>query len=236
LKLYLYGSLYRLRSSRRLEQATHRHVEVMGLLQKLRPDHKTIADVRKNKLKPIRQVCRTFTLLGKKRDLFGAELVAIDGSKFRAVNAKERNFTQDRLPQLLAPIDERIAASLKELDRSDEQEEQGTGGGAPTAALEAKIEALKQRQLLDEGFQAPRLSRSQDPRSLTAPESRAMQRGKGRGTEVCSNVQTAVDAKHKLMVACEVTNDPGDRAWLSPMALQAKEGRDCGFEVVADVG
>jgi transposase len=112
LKLYLYGYLYRLRSSLRLEQETHRNVEVMWLLKKLRPDHKTIADFRKNNLKPIRQVCRTFTLLCKKLDLFGAELVAIEGSKFRAVNAKERNFTPDQLKKLLAQIDERVEAYL----------------------------------------------------------------------------------------------------------------------------
>src|SRR5499426_3630527 len=102
LKLYIYGYLYRLRSSRRLEQETHRNVELMWLLKKLRPDHKTIADFRKNNLKPIRQVCREFTLLCKQLDLFGAELVAIDGSKFRAVNAKERNFTQDKLTKPIA--------------------------------------------------------------------------------------------------------------------------------------
>src|SRR5262247_4486189 len=102
LQLYIDGSLYRLRSSRRLEQETHRNVELMWLLKKLRPDHKTIADFRKNNLKPIRQVCREFTLLCKQLDLFGAELVAIDGSKFRAVNAKERNFTQDKLTKPIA--------------------------------------------------------------------------------------------------------------------------------------
>lgn len=236
LKLYLYGYLYRLRSSRRLEQETQRNVELMWLLKKLRPDHKTIADFRKDNLKPIRQVCRTFTLLCKKLDLFGAELVAIDGSKFRAVNAKERNFTPDKLTKLLAQIDERVTAYLKELERSDDQDNRGPVGGAHAEALAAKIAALKQRKLLYEGFQTQLRSSGQAQLSLTDPESRAMKRGKGRGTEVCYNVQTAVDAKHKLIVACEVTNDPGDRDWLSPMALQAKEVLDCPFDAVADVG
>ena len=236
LKLYIYGYLYRLRSSRRLEQETHRNIELLWLLKKLQPDHKTIADFRKHNLKPIRQVCRTFTLLCKKLDLFGAELVAIDGSKFRAVNAKERNFTQDKLTKLLAQIDDRVEAYLKELDHSDQQDDQGTVGGAQAEALAAKIEALQQRKLLYEGFQAQLLSSHQEQLSLTDPESRAMKRGKGRGTEVCYNVQTAVDAKHKLIVACEVTNDPGDRDWLSPMALQAKAGLDGRCESVADVG
>lgn len=157
----------------------------MWLLKKLRPDHKTLADFRQPNLKPLRQVCRTFTLLCKQLDLFGAELIAINGSKFRAVNATERNFTKDKLTKLLAQIDERIATYLKELDRRDAQDDRGTVGGAQTEALAAKIEARKQRKLLYEGFQAPLLSSSQDPLSLTDPESRAMKRGKGRGTEVC---------------------------------------------------
>ncbi len=236
LKLYLDGYLYRLRSSRRLEQETQRNVELMWLLKQLRADHKTIANFRTHNLEPLRQVCRTFTLLCKKLDLFGAELVAIDGSKFRAVNSKERNFTQDKLKKLMVQIDKRVAAYLKERDRRDNQEEQGTGGGAHAEALEAKIEALKQRKRRYEGFQAQRLSHGQAQLSLTDPESRAMKRGKGRGTEVCYNGQTAVDAKHKLIVACEVTNDPGARDWLSPMALQAKEVLACRFDAVADVG
>src|SRR5215475_9442443 len=93
LKLYLYGYLYRLRSSRRLEQETHRNVEVLWLLKKLRPDHKTIADFRKHHLKPLRQVCREFTMLCKQLDLFAGERVAIDGSKFKAVNAKARKYS-----------------------------------------------------------------------------------------------------------------------------------------------
>lgn len=236
LKLSIYGSLYRLRSSRRLEPETHRNSALLWLLKTLQPAHKTIADFRKHHLKPRRQVCRTCTLFCKKLDLFGAELVAIDGSKLRAVNAKARHFTQDKLPKLLAQIDDRVEAYLQELAHSDQQADQGTVGGAQAEALAAKIEALQQRQLLYEGFQAQRLSSHQAQLSLTAPESRAMQRGKGRGTEGCYNVQTAVDAKHKLLVACEVTNDPGDRDWLSPMALQAQAVFDCGFEAVAETG
>jgi transposase len=148
LKLYLYGYLDRLRSSRRLEQETQRTVELLWRLKKRRPDHKTIANVRKSNLEPLRQLCRTFTRLCKKLDLFGAELVAIDGSKFRAGNSKERHFTQDTLKKLIVPIDERVAAYLKELDRGDDQEERGTGGGAHAEALEAKIAALKQRKRL----------------------------------------------------------------------------------------
>jgi transposase len=153
-KLYLYGYLDRRRSSRRLAQETQRHVEWRWLLKRLRPDHKTMAHFRKNHLEPLRQVCRTFTLLCKKLDLFGAELMASDGSKFRAVNSKERHCTRDKLKQLIVQIDERVAAYLNALERSDDQEGRGTGGGAHAEALGAKSEALKQRKLLSEGFQA----------------------------------------------------------------------------------
>jgi transposase len=236
LKLYRYGSLYRLRSSRRLEQETPRKVAWLWRLKTLRPDHKPIANVRKHTLEPLRQVCRTFTLLCKKLDLFGAERVAIDGSTCRAVTSKERTFTPDKLKKLIGQIDERVDAYLNELERSDDQDARGTGGGAQADTLAAKIEALKQRKLLDEGFQAQLLSRGQAPRSLADPESRAMKRGTGRGTAVCSHVQTAVDSQPTLRVACAGTNDPGDRAWLSPMALQAKEVLACRFDAVADVG
>jgi transposase len=236
LKLYIYGYLYRLRSSRRLEQETHRNVELMGLLKKRRPDHKTIAEFRKNNLVPLRQVCREVTLLCKQLELFAGELVAIDGSKFKAVNAKERNFTPDKLTKLLQQIDQRVEGYLKELDGQDNQDEAGTPGGAVAENLPAKIEALQQRQLLYAGFQAQLAASGETQLSLTDPESRAMKLGKGRGTEVGYNVQTAVDSKHKLIIANDVTNDPGDRDWLSPMALQAKAVLGCTFDAVADVG
>jgi transposase len=130
LKLSMYGYLYRLRSSRRLEQESHRHVELLWLLKKLRPDHKTSADFRNNNRAPLRQVCREFTWLCKQLDLFAGALVAIDGSKFKAVNAKERNFTPDKLKNLLQQIDQRVEGYLKELDCQDNQEDAGTPGGA----------------------------------------------------------------------------------------------------------
>jgi transposase len=235
-KLYIYGYLYRLRSSRRLEQETHRNVELMWLLKKLRPDHKTIADFRKNNLKPLRQVCREFTLLCKQLDLFAGELVAIDGSKFKAVNAKERNFTQDKLAQLLQQIDQRVTVYLQELDGQDHQDDAGTPGGAVAENLQAKIEALQHRKLLYTDLQAQLEASGETQLSLTAPESRAMKLGKGRGIEVCYNVQTAVDSKHQLIIANDVTNDAGDRNWLSPMALQAKDILGGPFDAVADVG
>jgi transposase len=235
-KLYIYGYLYRLRSSRRLEQETHRNVELMWLLKKLRPDHKTIADFRKNNLGPLRQVCREFTVLCKQLDLFAGALVAIDGSKFKAVNAKERNFTPDKLAKLLQQIDQHVEGYLQELDGQDHQDEAGTPGGAVADNLQAKIDALQQRKRFYTDLQAQLEASGATQLSLTDPESRAMKLGKGRGTEVCYNVQTAVDSKHKRMIANDVTNDPGDRDWLSPMALQAKDILGSPFEAVADVG
>jgi transposase len=236
LTLSLYGYLYRLRSSRRLAQETHRNVEVMWLLKKLRPDHKTMADFRKHNLKPLRQVCREFTVLGKQLDLFAGELVAIDGSKCKAVNAKARNFTPNKLTKLLAQIDQRIEGYLQDLDGQDSQDDAGTPGGAVADQVQAKIEALQQRQLLYTELQAQLEACGETQLSLTAPESRAMKRGKGRGIEVCYNVQTAVDSKHKLIVANDVTNDTSDRDSRSPMALQAQAILGGPFEAVADVG
>src|SRR5262245_28228185 len=154
LKLSIDGYLYRLRSSRRLAQETHRNVEVMWLLKKLRPDHKTIADFRKHNLVPLRQVCREFTVLCTQLDLFAGELVAIDGSKFKAVNATARTFTHDKLAQLLQQIDQRVEGYLQELDGQDHQDDAGTPGGAVADHGQAKIAALQQRKLLSTDLQA----------------------------------------------------------------------------------
>jgi transposase len=185
LKLYIYGYLYRLRSSRRLEQETQRNVELMWLLKKLRPDHKTIANFRRDHLKPLREVCRTFTLVCKKLDLFGGELVAIDGSKFRAVNAKGRHFTKVKLAQLIAQIDARVEGYLKELEAADDHDEAGTPGGARAAALQTKIAALRERRLRYKDLQAELEGSGQDQLSLTDPDSRSMKGGAGGGTAVC---------------------------------------------------
>jgi transposase len=236
LTLSLYGSLYRLRSSRRLAQETHRNVELMWLLKKRRPAPKTIADFRKHNLAPLRQVCREFTFLCKPLDRFAGELVAIDGSQCKAVNAKERHVTQGKLTTLLQQRDQRIEGYLKELDGRDNQDDAGTPGGAVADNVQAKIEALQQRQLRYADLQAQFEASGATQLSRTDPESRAMTLGTGRGTEGCYNVQTAVDRKPKLIVANDVTNDPGDRDWRSPMALQATAVLGCTFDAVADVG
>jgi transposase len=154
LQLYIYGYLYRLRSRRRLEQETHRTVEFMWRLKKLRPDHKTMADFRKNHLQPLRQVCREVTLLCKQLDLFAGALVASDGSKCKAVNAKEGNFTQAKLTHLRQQIDQRVEGSRKDLDGQDTQEEAGTPGGAVADNVQEQLAALQHRQLRYAGVQA----------------------------------------------------------------------------------
>jgi transposase len=236
LKLDIYGYLYRLRSSRRLAQETQRNVALMWLLKKLRPDHKTSANCRRDHLKPLREVCRTFTLLCKKLELFGGELGAIEGRKFRAVNAKGRNFTKAKLAQLIAQMGARVEGDLTELEAADDHHEAGTPGGARAADLQAKIAALRERRLRYKDLQAEWEGSGQDQLSLTAPDSRSMKGGAGGGTAVCYNVQTAVDAQHKLIVACDVTNDPTDRDWLSPRAVEAQAVRGGPFEAVAEVG
>lgn len=234
LKLYIYGYLNRLRSSRMLEREAGRNVEVMWLLSKLAPDFKTIADFRKDNLSAVKAACRQFTLLCKRLDLFGGELVAIDGSKFRAVNSRKRNFNQERLSRLIQQIDEKVAAYLAEVERQDETEPAVV---KPTASeLRAKIEHLKARQQHYHDLMTELQQSGAQEISLTDPDSRLMVVGQQR-LDVCYNVQTAVDSKHKLIVHHEVTNLSDDHEHLVPMAVAAKQmlGVET-VEVVADKG
>src|SRR5262245_27377560 len=147
LRLYLYGYLNRVRSSRLLERETKVNLEVMWLLGKLTPDFKTIADFRKDNLKPLKQVCREFTLLCRKLELFGGELVALDGSKFKAVNGRRRNFSESRLKKAIHTLDEKISGYLRSLDAADASEPDPDDPPPPCAAdLRAKIETLQQRK------------------------------------------------------------------------------------------
>ena len=232
LKLYIYGYLNRTRSSRLLERETHRNVEVMWLLNKLTPDFKTIADFRKANLAPIRRACRDFTLLCKELDLFGGELVAIDGSKFKAVNNRTRNFTPKKLERVLAEIDAKISGYLTELDSQDVAE---PATGEPIRALQSKLARLQARQGQYLAYQQELAASDAMQLSLTDPDCRAMP--VSQGTEVGYNVQVAVDAKHKLIVEHEVTNDVTDRAQLARMATQTQHVLAVDvMDVVADVG
>jgi len=235
LRLYLYGYLNRVRSSRRLEAEAQRNVEVLWLLRKLTPDFKTIADFRKDNGPAIKAVCRQFTLLCKKLELFGGELVAIDGSKFAAQNAKDRNFSQKKLKALLEEIDQRIERYLGDLAAADHTDEQAPGATPSAAGLQEKIAALRERRgrygELLEGLEES----GQSQVSLSDPDSRAM--SQGAGVTVGYNVQAAVDAKHSLIIETDVTNTTSDSGELGGMAIKAQEALGVKtLSVVADKG
>ena len=233
LKLFIYGYLNRIQSSRRLERETGRNVELMWLLERLSPDFKTIADFRKDNSKGIKNTCRIFIELCRQMNMFADTVVAIDGSKFKAVNSRGRNYTQKKLKNRLAQIDKSIEQYLKQIISADRLE-------APTAKvkterLEYKINKLKKEVVRLNKIEA-QLEASPDKQiSLTDPDARAM-RSHTAGL-IGYNVQTAVDIKHHLIVAHEVTNEGTDRSQLMNMAAQAKQAT--GHEqlsVVADRG
>jgi transposase len=232
LKLYLYGYLHRIRSSRLLEQECQRNVEVMWLLGKLTPDFKTIADFRKDNLKPIKAVSRQFTLLCRKLELFGGELLAIDGSKFRAVNARDQNFSAGKLQELIAHTDARLLEYFKLLDQGDAAETAVTA--VSQAELQQKIAALQEKRDWHTELLAE-LDDEQKQISLTDPDTRRMPTAQG--NLVGYNAQLAVDAKHKLIAADEVTSEVNDYKQLADVALEAKKNLDLKrTEVVADKG
>lgn len=233
LRLYLYGYLNKIRSSRRLEREAGRNVELMWLLRRLAPDFKTIADFRRDNLQAIRNACRELTLLCKKLELFGGELVAIDGSKFRAVNHRSRNINEEGLRKAIKEIDARVSEYLTRLDQADKAEEP-----MPQASVEhltKKIASLRERVEEARALLAHMTANEIAEISLTDPDSRRMKTGGV--TDVCYNVQAAVDAKHHLVIADDVTNDPTDRDWLVTMAEAAKDAlQQETLDVTADKG
>jgi transposase len=235
LKIYVYGYLNRIQSSRRLEREAGRNVELMWLTGQLAPDFKTIADFRKNNGEAIRLVCREFVMLCKKLSLFADAFVAIDGSKFKAVNNRDRNFTKAKMKRRLQQIDESIERYLSQIASADRQEL----GIAKRKAdrLEAKISKLREEMERLKKLEVRMLEAPDEQISLTDPDARSMATS-GRGTGMVGyNVQTAVDAKHHLIVAHEVTNQGHDRQQLYNMALQAKEAIGAEqLDVVADRG
>src|SRR3954471_18659114 len=236
LKLYIYGYLNRVQSSRRLELEAGRNVEVMWLTGRLVPDHKTIADFRKDNGPAIRKVCAQFVALCRAIGLLTKASVAIDGSKFKAVNNRDKNFTRAKMERRLAQIDESVARYLSQLDTADLQE--------PSEALTVKTSHLKEK-LAKLAVEMQRLKviekamlASPDQQiSLTDPDSRSMATS-GRGSGVVGyNVQVAVDTEHHLIVTHEVTNSGSDRAQLANMAKQAKAVLETEtLEAVADRG
>jgi transposase len=236
LKLYIYGYLNAVQSSRRLEREAGRNVEVMWLCGRLVPDHKTIADFRKDNGPAIRRVCAQFVALCRRFGLLAAASVAIDGSKFKAVNNRDRNFTAAKMKRRVAQIEVSVARYLAQLDSADRQE--------PTEALALRTTRLKQKiaKLTEEmkrleALEAARQAALDQQISLTDPDSRSMATS-GRGSGVVGyNVQAAVETNHHLIVAHDVIQSGSDRAALAPMAEKAKEalGVDT-LDVVADRG
>jgi transposase len=222
LKIYLYGYLNRVQSSRRLERETRRNVEVMWLTGRLSPDFKTIADFRKDNGAAIRATCKQFVVLCRQLDLFSEAIVAIDGSKFKAVNNRDKNFTPNKIQRRVEQIEASINRYLSGLDTADRQE--GEAAQAKAVRLKDKIAALKE-QLQEFKKIAVAVRTAPDQQiSLTDPDARSMATS-GKGTGIVGyNVQTAVDAKNHLIVAHEVTNIGHDRDQLSKMAEQAREG------------
>jgi transposase len=219
LKRYIYGYMHRLRSSRRLERETPRHVELLWLLRKLQPDFNTMADFRKDNVTAFTQVFRAFVLLCKEWGLFGQELVAIDGSKFKAVNNRRSNFTKAKLRETLTAIDAKIEHYMRELDKNDVEE---ANVQQPTVeALQEKVRQLRERNGRYEGLLQEMDSTGQSQVSVTDPDSRALP--KRPKVDVGDNAQVAVDDKHHLFVGQDVTNAVTDVDQLSNIAIQATE-------------
>ena len=233
LKIYIYGYLNRIQSSRRLEREAQRNVELMWLTGRLMPDFKTIANFRKDNTKAIRGVCRQFVVLCQQLGLFGENLVAIDGSKFKAVNNRDRNFTSAKLKRRMEEIESSINRYLTALDAADRQEP--TASEPSAVRLEEKIAKLKTQMKELQAIEI-QLNESPDKQvSLTDPDARSMMT---RGTGIVGyNVQTAVDTQNHLIVAHEVTNFGSDRDQLSSMAKQARDAMASEtLAVVADRG
>src|SRR5260370_1493573 len=235
LKIYIYGYLNRIQSSRRLERETQRNVELIWLTGRLSPDFKTIADFRKDNGKGIKRVCREFVVLCRKLRLFSEAIVAIDGSKFKAVNNRDKNFTDRKLKARMQQLEESIARYMTELDRADRE---------PALVTEARVEHIKEKvetvtqQIRQLQHIGKRMAEAPDGQiSLTDPDARSMATS-GRGTGMVGyNVQTAVDAKHHMIIAHEVTNVGHDRDQLSSIAHRARDAICTNkLTVVADRG
>ena len=234
LKLYIYGYLNRVQSSRRLERECQRNVEVMWLTGCLAPDFKTIADFRKDNGPAIRKVCREFVVVCGRAGLLAATTVAIDGSKFKAVNSRDRNFTQTKAAKRLEQIEVSIERYLSELETADRQP---STPEIKRTRLKGKIDRLKQEIERVKAIEAQLASAEETQISLTDPDARSMQ-GTGKATgSVGYNVQCAVETENHLIVAHEVTNAVHDRHQLSSMAGQAKEALGAEtIEALADRG
>jgi transposase len=221
LKLYVYGYLNQVRSSRKLEKECHRNLEVMWLMKKLAPDFKTIADFRKNNVDCIKGVFKEFVFLCRSLDLYGAQLVAIDGTKFKAVNSKSNNLNEKTVALRLKQTEEKIAQYLKEMDQNDtadSAEEEKVN----VDELKEKIGKLEEEKQRYEQIQSQMKATGQKEVSLVDPDSRLM-RVDSQRLEVCYNIQASVDAKQHLIVDYDVINNSTDHHQLTTDAKAAKQ-------------
>jgi transposase len=222
LKVYVYGYLNRIQSSRRLEREAQRNVELMWLTGRLAPDFKTIADFRHDNGIGIRNVCRRFVELCRELKLFSQAVVAVDGSKFKAVNARDRNFTPGKVQKRQEQIEESIKRYLAALDTAD-RTQAPTEFQGKAEHLQDKLRTMREQMRRMQGIEQQLKHEPDGQLSLTDPDARSMATS-GRGSGIVGyNVQVAVDAKHHLIVAHEVTNSGSDRAQLAPMAAAARE-------------
>ena len=235
LKLYIYGYLNRVQSSRRLEREAQRNIELMWLTGKLAPDHKTIANFRKDNGPPIQAACSRFVLLCRELGLFTQAVAAVDGSRFKAVNNSDRNFTPTKLKRRIEQVEASIAGYLRDLDIADMQETDAAG--ERVTRLKGKIEHLKTRMRALRAMEAEVAAAPDGQVSLTDPDARAMATSAGGSGIIGYNVQSAVDAEHHLIVAHEVTMTGSDRQQLAVMSGKAKAAMGVeGLEVLADRG
>lgn len=235
LKLYIYGYLNRVQSSRRLEREAQRNVELMWLTGKLAPDHKTIADFRKNNGPAVQAACAHFIVLCREIGLFTQALAAVDGSKFKAVNTRDKNFTPEKLKKRMAQVEAHIARYLRDLDTADRHE--GEAAEARAGRLKDKIATLREQMQALKAMEAQVAASPDGQISLTDPDARSMATS-GRGSGIVGyNVQTAVEAEHHLIVAHNVVMTGSDREQLSDIAAKAKDAMGTErLDVLADRG
>ena len=222
LSLYIWGHLNKVRSSRKLERECGRNLEAIWLLENLRPDFKTIADFRKDNGEPIKQTVVKFRLWCQSEQLYGGELMAVDGSKFKAANSKDRNFTRKKLAGVIERERERVEEYLKAIEEADQADAQMPPESPLSGEqLREKLRKLKERMSMHKQLEEGLKESGESQVSLTDKDSRLMKTSKGK--DVCYNVQTVVDSKHKLIAAYEVTNEGNDLGQLANMAKQGKE-------------
>lgn len=216
LKLYIYGYFYQVRSSRKLSRECKCNIEVMWLLSKLNPDFRTIADFRKDNKEAVAKTFKEFNKFCMELKLFSKSYISIDGSKFKAVNAKDKNFTLSKLDDRIKRLDEHIAIYMEELDAYDNEE----GRKLTREELQKKLGVCQNRKALYEGYRDSLEMSGESQMSTTDPDSRLMKANEG--FCVGYNVQTAVDAESHMIAGYQVTNEPTDHGQFTSMATEVK--------------